>query len=114
MLAAGMQEAGTGSETAIVCLKHMECHFAFRICERFIHGVDLLGDAALICSGVTARTSIVTYCSLTISPQSCSFFFPFPLPPFLGIPLVRARYAQALVRLGLDKYFVRCRIYLFI
>ena len=69
---------------------------------------------ALICSGVTARTSIVTYCSLTISPQSCSFFFPFPLPPFLGIPLVRARYAQALVRLGLDKYFVRCRIYLFI
>jgi hypothetical protein len=67
---------------------------------------------ALICSGVTARTSIVTYCSLTISPQSCSFFFPFPLPPFLGIPLVRARYAQALVRLGLDKYFVRCRIYL--
>ena len=61
---------------------------------------------ALICSGVTARTSIVTYCSLTISPQSCSFFFPFPLPPFLGIPLVRARYAQALVRLGLDKYFM--------
>ena len=63
---------------------------------------------ALICSGVTARTSIVTYCSLTISPQSCSFFFPFPLPPFLGIPLVRARYAQALVRLGFmgDKYFM--------
>ena len=42
-------EAGTGSETAIVCLKHMECHFAFRICQRGHTRVELLSkdDAAV-------------------------------------------------------------------
>eukprot|EP00964_Phaeocystis_antarctica_P146145 scaffold112345_cov60-Phaeocystis_antarctica.AAC.2 len=42
-------EAGTGSETAIVCLKHIECHFAFRICQRGHTRVELLSkdDAAV-------------------------------------------------------------------
>ena len=69
--------AGTGSETDIVCLKHMDRHFEFRICHRANISGAAEGD---VCEGHKQHgaawcTSIVTYCSRAMAPQSSSFFF---------------------------------------